>query len=356
MLAATGVVTAAAATWFVTRPEAQAPPTTAERVVYTVERRPFKAVVTLDATVVTATSVPVSRHRPTADVRWLVQTGDVVKAGQPIGEELSSTDQNGSGPADVRADLGHANRQLRRLKQLAALDIADAEQAVKDAAPRDRPATERALARTRLNAQQGMDELERQISGLKQTLAATRGDRLSVTAPVAGTVTISPEGTTATIRPTGYIVTASVDPLVLYRLLDHSGRPTAEQSIVKLTGLPTEFECHDLLLRDDTAESNGEDASPVVTAAASCRVPKEIRVFAGLTATMAITVADIPEALLLDAAGVRAVADDKGLVSRLAPNGRIESRAVELGQTDGLSVVIVSGLDEGDRVVDPASD
>lgn len=365
-LAAVISVTGLGAAWLLTRSTPEAAPTTAQQVVYTVERRPFKAVVTLDASVVATPPTAVPRQRQSAEVEWTVRTGASVRAGEVVGAELPSTSSasgSDSGQSDARADLARARRQLQRLKGTIRLDIADAEAAVKGARPEGRAQAQRALARTRLTAQQSVDDLEGQIAALKRAGLAKDGRRIKLTAPVAGKVTIAPDGTTATVQPAGYLILAPVDPLVLYRLLDDSGRPISDGNTVRLTGLATEFTCTGLRLQDDVqasaappaADAGATSAATATTTAASCRVPDKVRVFTGLKATLAITVSDLPDALILDAAGIRTKSDDQGLVSVLGADGRAESRAIKIGQTDGLSVVVESGLTEGDRVVDPSS-
>jgi macrolide-specific efflux system membrane fusion protein len=355
---------AGAATWWLGRPAPTSGSAAPQRLVYTVERRPFKAVVTLDAAVTTAPAVTVSRQQQGANVAWSVRTGDTVKAGQRVGREVAADARSGSGQSVAAADLTRAKRQLARLKETNALDIADAEAAVRAAAPADLATARRALARARLTVQQSVDDMEAQIAGLRSALAAAGSQPGKLTAPVGGTITVSADGSAATIEPTGYLVSAPVDPLVLYRLLDDSGRPISKQNEVVLTGLATKFPCTNLKLQDKASAgeaseqqsaASGAAQAAAATTAVSCHVPAGIKVFPGLKATLAITVADLPDALVLDAAGIRASSDNKALVSQLDPDGRVQSQTVEIGHTDGLSVVVLDGLNEGDRVVDPST-
>lgn len=351
---------AGVAAWWLGRPAPTSRSAAPQRQIYTVERRPFKAVVTLDATVITAPTVTVSRHQQGANVTWSVRTGNTVKAGQIVGREVAADAQPGSGQSVATSDLAHAKRQLARLKKTNALDIADAEAAQRAAAPADLATARRALARVRLTAQQSVEDLEAQIADLRRALAAADKQPGKLTAPVTGTITVSADGSTATVEPAGYLISATVDPLVLYRLLDDSGHPISKQNEVVLTGLATKFSCTNLKLQDGTSASAEQGAASGVAQAAtktavSCQVPAGVKVFPGLKATLAITVADVPDALVLDAAGIRASSDNKALVSQLDPDGRVQSRTVEIGQTDGLTVVVLDGLKEGDRVVDPST-
>ena len=88
-----------------------------------------------------------------------------------------------------------------------------------------------------------------------------------------------------------------------------------------------------------------EDASTSVR----CAIPADQTVFAGLPATIGITVGTVEDALLVPTTAVQGGAGS-GLVWVDAGTGKPEERTVTLGVSDGVSVEVVDGLAEGDMV------
>lgn len=172
----------------------------------------------------------------------------------------------------------------------------------------------------------------------------------------------------AEARLEGFALSARVDGPALYRLYSSpiSARGQISQG-------PGPFDCP-LLHRVPTTEdiagapeltavtepgggafgAEGGAASGGGTLTISCAVPRDIEVFAGMPAVVALTTAEVRDVLVLPVEAVAGAAR-RGEVLLETPNG-VEVREVELGPTDGFRIQIVRGLAEGDVVRIPGPD
>lgn len=129
-------------------------------------------------------------------------------------------------------------------------------------------------------------------------------------------------------------VSGMVSPELLFRLLD-----LPSTANVTINGGPAPFDCTGLRL--DSTENGTEVA---------CAVPKEVRVFAGLMAEIAIPAGVAENVLVLPTTAVEGSAD-AGNVYIVLPDGSTEVRAVVLGLNDGVNIEIKEGLAEGELVL-----
>lgn len=145
-----------------------------------------------------------------------------------------------------------------------------------------------------------------------------------------------------TIAPARYRVTVPVDPAVLYRLYE---RPLS--ITVAIDRGPAPFDCPYVSIAAATSAGANPLESQITLV---CAVPATIRAFSGIRAQVAITTAASDNVLWLPVEAVEGAAD-LGRVT-LVRDGQHLSQAVVLGITDGARVEIVSGLTEGDRVLE----
>jgi len=153
---------------------------------------------------------------------------------------------------------------------------------------------------------------------------------------------------TGQVAPPTYAVTGSIDAEQLYRIQD---RPTEAQ--VAVTGGPAAFTCTGLTITTPLA---GEGETPAgETGGAStggsgtsfrCQVPGEVTVFPGLAATVTLAGGLAENVLVVPTTAVEGTAES-GVVYRLAEDGSTEEVPVTLGLTDGVSIEVTGGVDEG---------
>ena len=213
-----------------------------------------------------------------------------------------------------------------------------------------------------------------------RTVAAERRPFTS-TVTLSGTVDVAPWLNPAAFppgTPLQFVVTAKVDPVVLYRLPD---RP--EQATVRIAGGPPEFSCGAVQLvtvpaTPPTGGSGGggggalapgelddelgdgvapgpSGPSPVPASAETvvrCVVPPDVRVFPGLSGDLVITTARLPDAVVVPTGAVELESGTSGFVTVVGEGGREERRKVQIGPSDGSAVVVTGGLNEGERVLD----
>lgn len=192
----------------------------------------------------------------------------------------------------------------------------------------------------------------------------------TATVPLPGTVDVNPGA------PGAYMVTARVDPLALYRLPERPARAT-----VKITGGPPEFQCADVGLAtvpamagaNDQGSSDAmgslgvdEETGEVITPPSGsgrpvpaanetvvrCAVPPDVRVFPGLKAELVVTTAELPEAVVVPAGAVEPESAVTGHVTVVDDEENEQRRAVKVGPSNGLTVVITEGLAPGEKVLD----
>ncbi|WP_346148868.1 hypothetical protein, partial [Kitasatospora cinereorecta] len=180
----------------------------------------------------------------------------------------------------------------------------------------------------------------------------------AATAPVGATLTrwLVPDGAevaagvpVAELSYPGFGATAVLPPEAAYRIL--GGTLTARALI---TSGPGPFDCP---IVQAPARAGGDQAQPAGApgggAAVVCAVPADVRVFDGLTGTVAVRSAEATGVLLLPKAAVAGSAQ-RGEVTVVAPDGARQVREVGLGISDGSRVEITSGLAEHDRVTGTA--
>lgn len=165
---------------------------------------------------------------------------------------------------------------------------------------------------------------------------------IDVTAPEAGELSsfelvkgqpVSLGAEVAKLTPARFHVVGTVDPVLLYRLV---GAPTEAQ--VTIQGGPAPFTCTGLKVQV------AEDSTTSVV----CAVPTDQQVFAGLKATLGVTVGSAADVLVIPTTAVQGGAGT-GVVW-VETDAEPEERDVELGVTDGTLVQVVSGLEEGDSI------
>lgn len=219
-------------------------------------------------------------------------------------------------------------------------------------------------------------------SGTLKTLTVLLDQQISV-GEVSGSV-----------DPGTFTVSGTVDAAQQYRLLAKPG--SAE---INVTGGPGPFTCSEPVLTSATStEETGSAGASVggggvgrsvpaaivpapgggsaggggpATGKLSCPVPADVSVFAGLGASMTVTAGESANVITLPLTAVQGTVTE-GIVflasdpapDPSAPNGAggsegnppgaadPEQRTVQLGLNDGTVVEIVSGLDEGDYVLE----
>lgn len=178
---------------------------------------------------------------------------------------------------------------------------------------------------------------------------------VTVTSPAAGTLSsltalvgqvFSVGDTVGQVAPPTFRVSGSLAAEQLYRL---TVQPTEAQVII--TGGPAPFTCTGLtittpLAGEDGQSGDGSTAGPTV----SCAIPADVRVFPGLTAQIVIAGGIATDVLIVPITAVEGIAES-GNVYAVLPDGSTELRPVVLGLNDGVNVEIVSGLEEGDLIL-----
>lgn len=188
---------------------------------------------------------------------------------------------------------------------------------------------------------------------------------VNLVAPTSGTVSglgtkvgddVDDDAVVAKIRRESFTVTGSVTPLDRYRLLDAPGTAT-----VTINGGPEPFECSDLTIADTSEAPAEESGSPDEMSYdeggesgggtdVTCKVPSDVTVFDGLSASMEIDAGSVEDALTVPVTSVRGLVE-KGAVWVVGEDGEPTQRAVTLGLSDGSAVQVVKGLEEGDEVL-----
>jgi macrolide-specific efflux system membrane fusion protein len=149
----------------------------------------------------------------------------------------------------------------------------------------------------------------------------------------------------AQISPGTFNVIASIAPEQLYRLTEE---PTEAQ--VTVQGGPAPFTCGSLTIITPTASAGSEGEGEGGGTTVRCQIPADVRVFAGLVADMTIAGGIAENVLTVPLTAVLGAADT-GIVYVIAEDGTQEERPVTLGLNDGINVEIVSGLEEGEIVL-----
>ncbi|TQJ32687.1 efflux RND transporter periplasmic adaptor subunit [Microbacterium sp. SLBN-146] len=142
-------------------------------------------------------------------------------------------------------------------------------------------------------------------------------------------------GELATLTPARFHVLSTVEPVQLYRLLN-----APSEASVTIQGGPAPFVCTGLKVQ--VAEDG--------TTSVRCAIPGDQVVFAGLQATLDITVGTVQDVLVVPTTAVRGGAGS-GVVWVDAGDGSdAEEREVTLGVGDGTIVEVTGGLEEGEQI------
>ena len=173
--------------------------------------------------------------------------------------------------------------------------------------------------------------VEAPATGKLTDFTALVGSSFQVGSPVGG------------VAPPTYIVSGTVPSEQLYRLID---RP--KDASVAINGGPAPFTCTKLAI--SFAEDSDSAAEATSGPSVSCTVPKDVVVFPGLTAEITIAGGVAEDVLIVPITAVEGTALS-GNVYIVLPDGTSELREVTLGLNDGISVEVVSGLDEGDTIL-----
>lgn len=203
-----------------------------------------------------------------------------------------------------------------------------------------------------------------QLGVIKGTNSAGRAVTVSIEASATGTISalsiVANQTTTAgtvvaQIAPPGFYITAAVQPVDRYRLVD---APTEAQ--VTVSGGPAPFTCTSLTVTTPLAGAGtgtgtddpgtGDPAAGSGTTA-RCVVPADVTVFPDLVAQLTISAGIAENVLVVPVTAVLGAAES-GVVYVVDPEtGETEERPVTLGLSDGINVEVVDGLEEGELVM-----
>jgi len=178
----------------------------------------------------------------------------------------------------------------------------------------------------------------------------------TVTSPVAGTLSAFPSlvgqifavgETVGQVAPPTFSVSGSLPPAQLYRLVN---QPTEAQ--VTITGGPAPFTCTGLTITSPLAGAAPDDSGATAESGPTvhCAVPGDVTVFAGLAASVVIAGGTAENVLVLPITAIEGTAGT-GNVYFVLDDGSTEVRPVTLGLNDGLNVEVLTGLAEGDTVL-----
>ena len=148
------------------------------------------------------------------------------------------------------------------------------------------------------------------------------------------------------IAPPTFVVTGSLAPDQLYRLVDD---PSSAE--VAITNGPAPFTCRHLEITsplEGAVDGSGDTATsgPTVT----CSVPSKVRVFPGLAAKITIAGGSADGVLVVPTTAVEG-ATGTGSVYLVSADGTNEKHEVTVGLNDGKNVEITAGLEAGDRIL-----
>ncbi len=198
-----------------------------------------------------------------------------------------------------------------------------------------------------------------------------------ITAPASGTLTSFPpligEGVSigqslGSVSPGTYHVTGTLTAAQQFRLLD---RPSS--AVITIAGGSAPFTCKDPQIGDPEPAAGGTPPASERTAMAgpiggegppaagddgsapagklTCGIPSEVPSFAGLSASITLSAGVAEDVMTVPTTAVQG-SIAKGIVWVLGAEGAQEEREVELGLNDGSTVEILSGLTEGEKVLE----
>lgn len=275
--------------------------------------------------------------------------------------------------AEEEVDAARAQRTGATNEAFAELNAANEQaQEASVGLTRSRIEAQRQLAEVRLASEDLAAKVRRAQSGVRDAVAQHDG----VVRIRAGRV---PEGDRSADRvvgelePPGFVLSADVDPILLYQLPDPIGKAT-----VSITRGPPEFACDKTELATVQAtESESEDpggldkfseefgpfgggpseqTGPAPQAGSEvvvrCFVPSDQKVFVGLNGELKVVIAELSDALVVPAGAVQMTSGTTGTATVVKDDGSEEQRELELGPSDGAIIVVTKGLSEGEKVLD----
>lgn len=136
------------------------------------------------------------------------------------------------------------------------------------------------------------------------------------------------------LTPNRFHVLATVEPVMLYRLLN-----APSEAAVTITGGPAPFTCTGLTTQ---VADDG-------TTSVRCSVPTDQVVFPGLPAELEIAVGTAENVVTIPTTAVKGGAGS-GVVWIVSADGEATETKVTLGVSDGTTVEVTAGLSEGDQV------
>jgi macrolide-specific efflux system membrane fusion protein len=177
---------------------------------------------------------------------------------------------------------------------------------------------------------------------------------VTVTAPAAGTLSSFPTlvgqmfavgDAVGQVAPPTFHVTGSLPPAQLYRLVN---QPTEAQ--VTITGGPAPFACTGLTITSPLAGSPDEETAAPAGPTVQCAIPAGVTVFPALAAKLVIAGGSAENVLVVPTTAVDGIAGS-GNVHFVLDDGSTEVRPVTLGLGDGSNVEVLTGLAEGDEIL-----
>ncbi|WP_112312553.1 efflux RND transporter periplasmic adaptor subunit [Pseudogemmobacter bohemicus] len=296
-----------------------------------------------------------------------------------LGQKLAAGDLVAQiDPEDQKTDQLRAEASLAQIRAQIAAQEASIEEA-RLGLERQRELNSRNLATT-----QTLEASEAQFKVAEANLAALKAsesqaglavqaanialERTRITAPSAGTVValVAREGQTINANqasPT-LIKLAELDRMIIKVDISEADviavRPGQKASFT-LSGAPTMR--FDAVLRDiepapaSIATADEVDTSSAIYYRAILEVPNPEGILRiGMTAEVVIIMEEIPDALMVPSSAVITARNDARKVRVLDPaSGAVEMRDVETGAATASQTVILSGLNEGERIVTAAT-
>ena len=210
----------------------------------------------------------------------------------------------------------------------------------------------------------------------------------TVTAPADGTVgsfdlqvgdDVAKGAEVLTVTPRTYSASADIEPVELYRLGD-----LPDTAVITIDQGPAPFDCTSLSLLeagapptgggtggdtsgddmtgegdmmgdeglgDDGFDAGGSGDTGSGTTQLRCSIPDDIEVYNGLTMRMTVEVGSADDVLTVPVTAVRGMGEDAS-VWVTDDMGEPEERSVEIGMSDGTRAEVVSGLEEGDAILE----
>lgn len=291
--------------------------------------RPFSSTVILDSVTAPPLRVALERNELVSDIEWRVLEGTVVTEGDVVAVEFGT--DGGSTLAMLDREVERAERNLEYIKESVSLDIDSTRYA--DSATK---------ARALLDGDRAIEEATRDLEEATQRRDGAAHRTVNIVSPIDGVVerTSDVGGTQiAWVVSAGLRVEARMEPLVRLRLPDPVVAAT-----VSVTGVIDTAECSAVRVKE--ADISDSDTRAVL----DCALPAEVRVFAGLPAILTVGVVDLDSAITVPIDAVRPLQPGLGEIVVVEPSGVRTVRRVELGPSDGISVVVAAGLEAGETV------